>query len=144
MSRKVLARSASDRPPGEVGVDTDCELQNRRNHNDAFGIAHQVLRNPVRNVHNYLESLTARFQSLLLPALTRAEGRTRHKNGCDKGTNFSHRLLQRIYLIVAPPAGNNNGPVFALVLRRNSSLSGAGVDNTTHSLWSQLDVKLSF
>src|SRR5260370_16058142 len=144
MSRKVLARSASDRTPAEVASDTDCELQNRRNHNDAFGLAQQVLRNPVRNVHNFLEYLTARFQSLLLPAVTRAEGRTRHKNGCDKSTNFSHRLLQRISLIVAPPPGNNNGPVFALVLRRNSSLSGAGVDNTTHSRWSQLVVALSF
>src|SRR5260221_6725607 len=91
MSSKVLAGSAGKHSPAEVASDADCELQNRRNHNDAFGLVEQVLRNPVGDVHNFLEHLTARFQPLLLPALIRAEDRTRHKNGYDKGTRFSHR-----------------------------------------------------
>jgi hypothetical protein len=81
MSRKVLACSAGDRAPAKVASDTDCELQNRRNHNDTFGLAQQFLRNPVRDVHDFLEYLTTRFQSLLLPALIRAEGGTRHQYG---------------------------------------------------------------
>jgi hypothetical protein len=61
-----------------------------------------------------------------------------------KAPTFLMVLPQSIYLIVAPSAGNNNAPVFALLLRRNPSLSGTGVDNTTHSCGSQLVVTLSF
>src|SRR5712671_3911225 len=92
MSRKVLAGPAGDRTPAEVASDPDCEFQNRRNHNDAFGLVEQILRNPIGDVHNFLEYLTARFQALLLPALTRAESRTRHKNGYDKSNSSSHGI----------------------------------------------------
>src|SRR6266853_5580868 len=134
MSRKVLARSASDRTPAEVASDTDCELQNRRNHNDAFGLAQQVLRNPVRNVHNFLEYLTARFQSLLLPALTRAERRTRHKNGCDESNSFSHEFTpERLSDSCAIHSETTTVPVLGFVLRRNLITVSSGVDNATHS-----------
>jgi hypothetical protein len=92
MSRKVLASSAGDHTAAEVASDADCKLQNRRNHNDAFGLVEQIFRNAIRDVHNFLEHLTARFQALLLPALIRAEGRTRHKNGYDNSTSFSHGI----------------------------------------------------
>jgi len=90
MSREVLAISAGDHTAAEVASDADCELQNRRNHNDAFGLVEQIFRNAIRDVHNFLEHLTARFKALLLPALIRADGRTRHKNGYDSSTSFSH------------------------------------------------------
>ena len=122
MSCKVLASSAGDHTPAEVTSDPDSEFQNRRNHHDAFGLVQQVLRNAIRDVHNFLEHLTARFQALLLPALTRAEGRARHKNGYDKSTGFSHGITpERLFDSCAAGRETTTVPVFALVLRRNSS-----------------------
>src|SRR6266404_8442488 len=46
MPRKMLAGSAGDRTPPEVASDADRELQNRRNHNYAFGLVEKFLRIP--------------------------------------------------------------------------------------------------
>src|SRR6266513_615049 len=82
----------------------------------------QVLSNAIRDVHNFLEHLTARFQALLLPALTRAEGRARHKNGYDKSTGFSHGITpERLFDSCAAGRETTTVPVFGLVLRRNPS-----------------------
>src|SRR5260370_37243800 len=96
MSRKVLASSAGDHTPAEVPSDAYGELQNRRNHNDAFGLVEQILRNPIRDAQNFVEHLTARFQALLLPALIRAEGRTRHKNDYNNSTGLSHGISPEV------------------------------------------------
>ena len=69
MSRKVLASAAGDYTPAEVASDPNCELQNRRDHNDAFGLVEQILRNTVRDVHNFLEHLAARFRGAFVPGL---------------------------------------------------------------------------
>jgi len=61
MSRKVLAGSAGDPTASEFASDPDGELQNQRNHNDAFGVVEQALRNRVPDVHNFVADLTARF-----------------------------------------------------------------------------------
>ena len=90
MSRKVLTRSAADRTPTEVSPNADRELQNCGNHNDAFGLVEQFLRNPVGDIHNFLEDLATRFQALLFPAFIRREGGTREENGDDKDTGFFH------------------------------------------------------
>src|SRR5438445_11855255 len=90
MPRKMLAGSAGDRTPPEVASDADRELQNRRNHNDAFGLVEQILRNPVGNVQNFLEHLATYFEALLFPALIRCESGTRQENGDDKNTDSSH------------------------------------------------------
>src|SRR5712671_5857886 len=90
MSRKVLAGPAGDRTPAEVASDADCELQNRRNHNDAFGLVEQILRNPVGNVQNFLEHLATSFEALLFPALIRCESGTRQKNGDNKNADLPH------------------------------------------------------
>src|SRR2546425_11734790 len=103
MARKMLAGSAGDRTPAEVAADADRELQNRRNHNDAFGLVEQVLRNPVGDVHDFLEHLAARFQSLSLPAFIRCEGRTRQKNGDSNSTGFSHGITPKHLLDSCAP-----------------------------------------
>src|SRR6266478_1691294 len=71
MSSKVPAGSAGDRSSAEVASDADCELQNRGNHNDAFGLVEQILRNAVGDVHNFLEHLATCCKALLFPAFTR-------------------------------------------------------------------------
>src|SRR5260370_1282848 len=75
--------------PPEVASNADCELQDRRNHNDAFGLVEQILRNPVGDVQNLLEHLATGFESLLLPGFICCEYGTREENGADKNTDFS-------------------------------------------------------
>src|SRR6266436_3184594 len=96
MPRKVLAGSAGDRTPAEVASDAYCELQDRRNHNDTFGLLEQVLGNPVGDVHNFLEHLSTRLEAFLFPAFIRCESGTSQKNGNHKNTGFSHGCSSRI------------------------------------------------
>src|SRR6266699_2741088 len=125
MSCKVLAASAGDHTPAEVTSDPDCEFQNRRNHNDAFGLVQQVLRNAVRDVHDFLEHLTARFQALLLPALTRAEGRIRQKHRL-----FSwHYSRTTIRFLRRRPRNHNCASVWACPKEKLISMR-SGVDKT--------------
>jgi len=77
MSRKVLASTAGDHTPAEIASDANRELQDGRNHYDAFGLVEQILRNPIRDVHNFLEHLGARFEALLFPAYICCESGTR-------------------------------------------------------------------
>src|ERR1700746_4031266 len=90
MSGKMCAGSAGDRTSAKIASDADREFQNRRNHNYAFSLIEQLLRNPVGDVHNFFEHLTTGFKAFLFPAFIRCERGTCKKDGDDKKTAFSH------------------------------------------------------
>jgi len=90
MSRKMLPGAACDGTATKIASDAKRELQHRGNHNDALGLAEQVLRNPIRDIHDFLEDLATRCKALLFPAFRRRERGTRQKNGEDKNSGFFH------------------------------------------------------
>ena len=83
MPRKMLPGAACDGTATKIASDPKSELQDRRNHNDALGLAEQVLWNPVGDIHDFLEDLATRCKALLFPAFRRRESGTRQKNGDD-------------------------------------------------------------
>jgi hypothetical protein len=97
---EIFAVATRNRIPAEIASYANREFQDRRNHNDALGLVEEVLRNPVGDVHNFLEHLAARFKSLLLSAFIRCECRTRQEHGDDKNTGFSHDTTPIIYFIL--------------------------------------------
>jgi hypothetical protein len=92
----MLSGPTGDRTPAKVSSDADRELQNRRNHNDAFGLVEQDLRNPVGDIHDFLEDLAARCKALLFPAFRRRESGTRQENGDDKNSGFFHGMAPKL------------------------------------------------
>ena len=55
----MFAGATRDRTPAEIASDANRELQDGRNHNDAFGLVEQVLRDSVGDVHDFLQHLAA-------------------------------------------------------------------------------------
>src|SRR5260370_41556855 len=90
-----MARAACDLHPSETASDAECELQDRRNHDDTLGLVEQILRQPIGDVHYFLEHLAAGFQPFLLPALIGCESGACQKDGHDKNTDFSHDTAPR-------------------------------------------------
>src|SRR2546430_8552801 len=96
----MFTGSADHRATAVTGAHDKCSLHDRRINYDAFGLVDQVLRNIIRNIHDFLEDNAAIFEAIgFLLILTCSGQRTRQDD--ERGQEcceFLHdALLHGIY-----------------------------------------------
>src|SRR6516162_3591585 len=102
---KMLAGSAADGAAPKVAAYAKGKLHHRRNHNDAFRLVEQVLRNPVGNIHDLLEHLAAGGEAFLFPAMIGRKSGASQQKSYDRNPQFSHDATPNLDWILAPWLG---------------------------------------
>src|SRR6266404_2267912 len=88
---EMFAGAAGHGATAVAAADHKSRLENRGINNDAFGLVDQVLRNVIRNIHNFLDDGAAIFQPVGFFFIFRAERQT--QNG--QGKKHGHKLLHK-------------------------------------------------